>query len=75
MTLCSLVQFISCTLLYFQYSYMSNAQYLVIDLFVVLPLSILMNYTGNSNRLTKELPEKSLISPEILGTVIGQALV
>lgn len=35
---------------------MTNSQFLVVDLFVVLPLSILMSYTDNLKHLTREIP-------------------
>ncbi|CAD8166784.1 unnamed protein product [Paramecium octaurelia] len=75
MTMCSLVQFLSCTILYFQYSYMTNSQFLILDLFVVLPLSILMTYTNNLTKLTTEIPQRSLVSVEVLSIILGQCFI
>ncbi|KAM3141923.1 hypothetical protein pb186bvf_006009 [Paramecium bursaria] len=74
-TITSLIQFISCTLLYFQYAYMTNSQFLILDLFVTLPLSILMSYTDAAEELHKDIPPKSLKSRQVLLSVIGQTII
>jgi cation-transporting ATPase 13A3/4/5 len=56
-----------------QGSDMTDWEYLYVDLFIVFPLSILMNYTRPSDELSKNTPHSALISIPIMLSVITHA--
>ena len=68
-------EFICVTFLYFTLSNMADYQYLYIDLFIIIPLSMLMGYTEPYPVLTPHLPSASLLSLPVLTSVIGLILI
>ena len=71
----SVIQFISVGLLYGSFSNLSNNQYLWIDLFIVIPIALLMGYTKPTERLSKYRPASNLMSFPVLSSTIGQLLI
>jgi len=63
------------TLLYFVNSNLSDNQFLYIDLFMIIPLSMLMGYTESYPKLTPHLPSSSLISLPVLFSVVGSVAI
>ena len=70
-----MIQFTSVTLLYLIGSNLSDFQFLYIDLFQIIPLSIFMGWTGPYHKLTKHLPQSSLISFPVLLSVLGSVAI
>lgn len=71
----SMIQFISVILLYTMGSRLSDSQFLYIDLFMIIPLSIFMGQTESYKTLTPHLPSGSLLSLPVLTSVIGSAFI
>ena len=74
MALYSMIQFTSISIVYWFYSNFSNNQFLLVDLFTVLPLSVLMSRTGPVDKLSVHQPPSELISFRIISSVTAQAL-
>jgi len=74
MALYSMIQFTSVILLYFIGNNLGDWQYLYIDLFVIIPLSLTMARTGAHSKLSKIMPIGKLISFINLFSVMGQIL-
>ena len=74
MALYSMIQFTSISIIYWFYSNLSNNQYLLFDLFTVLPLSVLMSRTGPVGKLSVHQPPSELISFRIISSVTAQAI-
>jgi cation-transporting ATPase 13A3/4/5 len=70
-----MIQFISATLLYTIGSNLSDFQFLYIDLFMIIPLSIFMGQTEAYKSLTPHLPAGSLLSLPVLTSVIGSFVI
>jgi cation-transporting P-type ATPase 13A2 len=66
-----MIQFTSVTLLYQIGANLSDAQFLYIDLFMIIPLSIFMGQTEAYKSLTPHLPSGSLLSLPVLTSVLG----
>jgi cation-transporting ATPase 13A3/4/5 len=75
MALYSMIQFTSTSFLFFFTSILGDNQYLVIDFFLILPLTIAMCYTGPYEKLSKRQPTATLISTTVLSSVIGQTAI
>lgn len=71
----SMIQFISVCLLYEIGSNLSDNQFLYIDLFQIIPLSMFMGWTGPYHKLTIHLPQASLISLTVMISVLGSIVV
>lgn len=71
----SFIQFTTVTLLYSIGSNMSDMQFLWIDLFTLVPLSIFMGQTEAYKSLTPHLPTGSLLSVPVLTSVLGSAAI
>ena len=56
-------------------SRLSDSQFLYIDLFMIIPLSIFMGQTESYKTLTPHLPSGSLLSIPVLTSVIGSAII
>lgn len=72
MALYSMTQFISVLIMYYYGIGLTDIQFLIEDLFIVLPLAIALGYTGPRDELSKIRPVGSLISISVLFSVIGQ---
>jgi cation-transporting ATPase 13A2 len=75
MTLYSMIQFATVTILYYYSNNLSDPMFLFIDLFTLFPLTILMGLTGSCNTLNIEKPPSSLISFPVLFSVLGQIFI
>jgi len=72
MALYSMIQFTSVIILYQINSNLAPWEYLYIDLFIVIPLSMTMSRTTAYHKLHKSIPNGKLISKAVLTSVIGQ---
>lgn len=54
---------------------MTNGQYFYTDLFTTFPIVLLMCLTEAQPRMTKNYPQSSLMSAEVLGSIIGILLI
>lgn len=70
-----MIQFITVTMLYSQGSNLSDGQFLYIDLFMIIPLSIFMGQTEAYKSLTPHLPSGSLLSLPVLTSVLGSVAI
>jgi cation-transporting ATPase 13A3/4/5 len=75
MALYSMIQFSTVIILYNIGSNLGNWQFLYIDLFLVIPLSLTMSRTGPHEKLDKSRPTGNLISFTVLFSVISQIMV
>ena len=71
----SMIQFITVTMLYSVGGNLSDFQFLYIDLFILVPLSIFMGGTAPYTALTPHLPAGSLLSFPVLTSVLGSVLI
>lgn len=72
MALCSIIQLTGTVILYYYSLYMTDEQYLYVDLFLVIPLAYTMGWSRAKKKLNKEQPSSSLLSLNVLLSVIGQ---
>ena len=72
MALYSMIQFITVIILYSLGSNLGDWQFLYIDLFIIIPLSLTMSRTGSYSKLSKTLPIGELISVPNLCSVATQ---
>ena len=70
-----MIQFICISFLFFIHNNFLDIQFLYQDIFLILPLSIFMAYTGASETLSKQLPPGALVSVKILSSIVGQILI
>ena len=70
MMMYSFIQFFNVTLLMCYFSYLSDNQYLVSDVFIIFPLAFFIAQTGSYENLTKDVPESSLLSVSILSSIL-----
>lgn len=75
MALYSMIQFSTVIILYNIASNLGNWQYLFIDLFIIVPMSLTMSRTGAYQKLDKSMPIGKLISVPVLLSVITQILI
>ena len=62
-------------MLYSMGSRLSDSQFLYIDLFMIIPLSIFMGQTEAYKTLTPHLPAASLLSLPVLTSVLGSVVI
>ena len=70
----SLIQFISCTILMFSDSYLSNWEFMASDLFLITPLAFLIPLAPSYHKLTYHRPVSSLFSFPILFSMFLQII-
>jgi cation-transporting ATPase 13A3/4/5 len=75
MTLYSVIQFVSVSILYSLKLNLTDTQYLVIDLLILLPLAVTMSWTKAARGLSKKMPTSDLLSISVLASILGQALI
>ena len=75
MALYSMVQFTTVCLLHGAFSDLSNAEYMWIDLCIILPVAAFMSYTKAYEKLSKHRPISKLISFPVLASVLGQIII
>ncbi|PFH37536.1 hypothetical protein BESB_039940 [Besnoitia besnoiti] len=71
----SVIQFTSVLLLYAQAGNLTDAQYMWIDLFTILPLSVTLARTNAADSLSPLTPPRSLVSAPILVSLLGQLVI
>ena len=74
MALYSVIQFVSVSILYSLRLNLTDTQYLVIDLFILLPLAVTMSWTKAARGLSKKMPTSDLLSLPVLTSILGQAI-
>ena len=75
MMMYSLIQFIAVTLVMVLSSYLSEIQYLSVDIFIIIPLAFFIPATGPYKYLTKHHPTDSLISFPIITSILSQTVI
>jgi len=75
MMLYSLVQFICVTLCMVLGSYLSENQFLSVDIFIIIPLAFFIPATGPYKELTKHHPTDSLISYPVISSILSQTII
>ena len=71
MTLYSLIQLISVVILYSSCSDFMTPHYILIDIFILIPLIFSMNRFGPADNLSKNSVPHNLVSLEILSNVLS----
>lgn len=74
MALYSMIQFTTICFLYSFGSSLADYQFLYIDLFMILPLAILMERFDPADKICKKRPMVKLISYKVLSSILGQIL-
>ncbi|CAG8667710.1 5684_t:CDS:10, partial [Acaulospora morrowiae] len=75
MALYSMIQFTTVSILYAYASSLGDYQFLYIDLFLILPIAVLMGRTEPYPRIYPKRPTASLVSKKVLTSLIGQILI
>ena len=75
MMLYSLIQFICATLCMVLNSYLSENQYLSVDIFIIIPLAFFVPATKPYTELTKHHPTDSLISYPVISSILSQTFI
>ena len=75
MMMYSLIQFIAVTLVMVLSSYLSEIQYLSVDIFIIIPLAFFIPATGPYKYLTKHHPTDSLISFPVITSILTQTVI
>ena len=75
MMIYSLIQFICVTLLMVLNSYLSENQFLSVDIFIIIPLAFFIPATGPYKNLTKHHPTDSLISYPVISSILSQTII
>ena len=75
MMMYSLIQFIAVTLAMVLRSYLSEIQYLSVDIFIIIPLAFFIPATGPYKFLTKDRPTDSLISFAVISSILTQTII
>ena len=75
MMMYSLVQFLCVTMLMVLNSYLSENQFLSVDIFIIIPLAFFIPATGPYKHLTKHHPTDSLISYPVISSILSQTLI
>ena len=72
MALYSLFEFFAAVLIYHQNATIGDTQYLYVDMFIILPIVLLMANSRASQNLRREKPPDSLFSRFVLISLLGQ---
>ena len=75
MMMYSLIQFSAVTLTMVINSYLSQIQYLSVDVFIIIPLAFFIPATGPYKFLTKDRPIDSLISFPVITSILTQTVI
>lgn len=71
----SVIQLITCTMLYSIGSNITDTQFLYIDLMALVPLSVVQAWTGSYHKLTKDNPTATLFYYPVLLSVLVSSLI
>jgi cation-transporting P-type ATPase 13A2 len=75
MVMYSVCESVSVCILYFSYTNLSGGQFLFVDLFIILPVSVAMGFTETTEKLSKSVPKGSLICLPVISSVVGLAII
>ncbi len=75
MALYSMIQFASVTLMYTLNRSLTDMQFLMVDLVMIIPVAVTMSRTEAATQLSKSLPESDLLSFPVLASIVGQVLI
>jgi len=75
MAIYSLIQFTTVSLLYSLAANLGDAQYLFIDLFLILPIAVAMGRANAYHKIHRKAPSANLISFKVLVSLLGQVLI
>lgn len=75
MSLYSATQFITVTILYQRGTNLGDFQFLLIDLFLILPLAIFMSWSKPYDKIVVKRPTANLVSPKVLVPLLCQIVV
>jgi cation-transporting ATPase 13A3/4/5 len=75
MALYSLIQFTTVSLLYSLAGNLGDAQFLFIDLFLILPVAVAMGRSGSYHKIYHKAPTSNLVSFKVLVSLIGQIII
>ncbi|KAG9288647.1 hypothetical protein G9A89_006748 [Geosiphon pyriformis] len=75
MALYSIIQFTTVSVLYAFSSNLGDFQFLYIDLFLILPIAVLMGRTEPYPEIHPKRPAASLVSKKVLTSMIGQIMI
>jgi len=75
MAIYSLIQFTTVSLLYSLAVNLGDAQYLFIDLFLILPLAVAMGRSKSYQKIHPKAPSANLISFKVLVSLLGQVVI
>ena len=75
MALYSMIEFMTVTLMYLYTTDISDNQFLFIDLVLIIPIATTMSWSKAYPVLSKEQPTSTLISLNVLMSVIGQIII
>ena len=75
MMMYSLIQFIAVTIVMVLRSYLSEIQYLSVDIFIIIPLAFFIPATGPYKFLTRHHPTDSLISFPVITSILTQTII
>ncbi|KAJ5068600.1 cation-transporting atpase [Anaeramoeba ignava] len=73
-SLYALIQFLGVVQLYILDSNLTTYQFVYVDLFLVLPLSVIMTRTPASKKLVQQRPASSLISLSVVTSLLGHLI-
>lgn len=65
------IQFVTVSLLYRGGTNLGDFQFLYIDMFLILPLAVVMLWGGPADKLSKKKPTADLVSPKVLVPLCG----
>jgi cation-transporting ATPase 13A2 len=71
----AIIESFTVVILYYIGTNLTDSQYVYADLFLAFPLSIFQTYTSANNELSKHMPPPSLLSREVMTSVITQTVI
>ena len=71
----SIIQMITCILLFCVGSSITDSQFLYIDLVALVPLSVVQAWTGAPSRLTKDMPTATLFYLPVVTSVLLASII
>jgi len=72
MSLYSAIQFVTVSILYKHGSNLGDFQFLLIDLFLIIPIAVFMGWAGPFPTLSRKPPTADLVSRKVLVPLLGQ---
>ncbi len=75
MALYSMIQLSSVSIMYGLKINLTDMQYLMIDLYIILPIAATMSWTKAARGLSRQMPTSDLLSLPVLASILGQVLI